>query len=100
MKPPLSGRTFPGVLAVARRLARSPCYDGVAMLTFRLTCEALWVNVRVREMNGRWMASADTSDGPSLALGSGAVEAIEAALAPFDGAIEELLASLPGREAS
>jgi hypothetical protein len=47
-------------------------------------------------MNGRWIASADTSGGPSLGLGKGAIEAIEHALEPFGPIVDELLASLPG----
>ena len=47
-------------------------------------------------MNGRWLASADTPDGPSVGLGTGAIEAIEGALESFEGAIEDLMASLPG----
>jgi hypothetical protein len=43
----------------------------------------------------RWIASADTPDGPSLGLGKGAVEAVEQALEPFAGIVDELLASLP-----
>jgi hypothetical protein len=66
------------------------------VITLRLTCDALWVDVRLREMNGRWMASADTPHGPSVGLGVGAIEAIEGALQPFEGAIEDLMASLPG----
>lgn len=64
------------------------------MDTLRLSCSTCWVDVRLREMNGRWIASADTPDGPSLGLGLGAVEAIEAALEPFEGIVDELLASL------
>jgi len=62
--------------------------------TLRLTCAQLWVDVRLREVNGRWIASADTPHGPSLGLGLGAMEAIEAALEPFEGIVDELLASL------
>lgn len=65
------------------------------MTVLRLTCSTFWVDVRLRELNGRWIASADTPDGPSLGLGKGAVEAIEAALEPFAGIVDELLASLP-----
>jgi hypothetical protein len=65
------------------------------MIVIRLTCATLGVDVRLREMNGRWLASADTPDGPSLGLGLGAMEAIEAALEPFGGIVDELLASLP-----
>lgn len=62
--------------------------------TIRLHCSTVWVDVRLREMNGRWIASADTPDGPSLGLGYGAMEAIEAALAPFEGIVDELMGSL------
>jgi hypothetical protein len=65
-----------------------------AMIVVRLSCPTFWVDVRLREMNGRWIASADTLDGPSLGLGLGAVEAIEASLEPFEGIVDELLASL------
>jgi hypothetical protein len=64
------------------------------MNTLRLTCSTFWVDVRLREMNGRWIASADTVNGPSMGLGLGAIEAIEAALEPFDGIVEELMSSL------
>ena len=47
------------------------------------------------EINGHWLASADTPDGPSLGLGSEAIEAIADALEPFDGVADELLASVP-----
>ena len=53
------------------------------MTELRLTCSAFWVDVRLREINGRWIASADTPDGPSLGLGELALEAIEQALEPF-----------------
>jgi hypothetical protein len=65
------------------------------MISFRLTCSSLWVDVRMRELNGRWIASADTPGGPSLGLGKGAIEAVEHALEPFEGIVDELLASLP-----
>ena len=65
-----------------------------AMIVLRLTCSAFWVDVRLRELNGRWIASADTPDGPSLGLGKGAIEAVEHALEPFDGVADALLASL------
>jgi hypothetical protein len=64
------------------------------METLRLSCATFWVDVRLREMNGRWLASADTPDGPSLRVGLGAMEAIEAALEPFHGIVDELMASL------
>lgn len=65
------------------------------MIVLRLTCSAIWVDVRLREINGRWIASADAPDGPSLGLGEQAIWAIEQALEPFQGIAEELLASVP-----
>ena len=65
------------------------------MIVLRLTCSAFWVDVRLRGINGRWIASADTPDGPSLGLGELALEAIDQAFGPFDGIVNELLASVP-----
>ena len=65
------------------------------MIILRLSCSSFWVDVRLREINGRWIASADTPDGPTLGLGKGAVEAIEHALERFEGIVDELLESLP-----
>jgi len=77
-----------------RSAARSKRYTSV-MILLRLRCSSFWVDVRLREINGRWIASADTPDGPSLGLGKGAIEAVEHALQPFEGIVDELLASLP-----
>jgi hypothetical protein len=65
------------------------------MITLRLTCSGFWVDVRLREINGRWIASADTPDGPSLGLGELPIDAIAQALEPFEGIADELLASVP-----
>jgi hypothetical protein len=64
------------------------------MVTLRLFCATFWVDVRLRDINGRWIASADTPAGPSLGLGFGAIEAIEGALQPFEGIVDELVASI------
>ena len=79
---------------VARCAVRSIGYT-CAVIVLRLVCSTFWVDVRLREINGRWIASADTVAGPSLGLGKGAVEAIEHALQPFEGIVDELIASLP-----
>ena len=84
-------RGRPNVRLQARRIRYTS-----SVIRFQLTCSAFWVDVRLRESSGRWVASADTPDRPSLGLGLGAVEAIEGALKPFEGLVEELLASLPG----
>ena len=65
------------------------------MIVMRLTCSPFWVDVRLLEINGHWIASADTPDGPSLGLGERAIDAIEQALEPFEGIVDELLASVP-----
>lgn len=51
--------------------------------------------MRLREINGRWIASADTPAGPSLGLAERAIDTIEQALEPFAGIVGELLASVP-----
>ncbi len=48
----------------ARSHARSAGYT-FPMIVLRLTCSSFWVDVRLRELNGRWIASADTPDAPS-----------------------------------
>ena len=65
------------------------------MYHVRLSCRELCVDVRVAGMNGRWMASADTPDGPSLGLAWTPRQALMRALNPFDGVIDDLLATAP-----
>jgi hypothetical protein len=60
-----------------------------------LSCQALWVDARVAGMNGRWIASADGPDGPTLGMGWTPRQALMRALEPFDGLIDELLATAP-----
>jgi hypothetical protein len=64
------------------------------MHQLRLTSSALDVDVRLREFNGRWLASADTADGPSLGYGLSPVGALSMALESYGVLGEELLASL------
>jgi len=61
----------------------------------RLSCTEFWVDVRVAGMNARWLASADTPDGPSLGLGWTPRQALLHALEPFDGLIDDLLQTAP-----
>jgi hypothetical protein len=65
------------------------------MRHLRLSCHAFWVDVRVAELNGRWIATADTRDGPSVGLGWTPWQALTRALEPYDGFIEELLDTAP-----
>lgn len=66
------------------------------MHEIRLHSSLYDVDVRLREFNGRWIASADTPDGqPTLGWGMSALGALWFALEPYAGVIDELLASLP-----
>jgi hypothetical protein len=62
---------------------------------FRLHYRQLLVDVRLYEVDGRWLASADTPDGPSLRTGWTPTAALVEALEPFDGIIDQLLATAP-----
>lgn len=61
----------------------------------RLVCSDFWADVRLSQLRGRWLASADTPDGPTLGLGWFPVDALEAALEPFEGIVDELLTTVP-----
>jgi hypothetical protein len=60
---------------------------------------AIVTKVPATRSNGRWLASADTVDGPSLGWGMSAFDALWQALELFDGVIDELLASFPSTSA-
>jgi hypothetical protein len=61
----------------------------------RLACTAFNVDARLVRLNGRWLASADTHDGPSLGYGQTGFAALWMALAPFELVIDELLTTVP-----
>ena len=66
------------------------------MTQLRLTHPALdfWIDVRLRERDGRWVAVADLADEPDLGLGETPSEALRGALSVFEGKLlEELVAS-------
>ena len=65
------------------------------MREFRLRGPGFWVDVRLYELNGRWLASADAPSGPTLRTGYSPLAALTEALEPFDGAIDQLLESAP-----
>jgi hypothetical protein len=67
----------------------------VSVRTVRLTCSEFYVDARLTAVEGRWSASADTPDGPSVGTAETPVDALMQALQPFDGVIDELLACLP-----
>ena len=78
--------------------ACDPGINDSLVMHYRLHSSAFWVDVRLLEVNGRWIGSADTPDGPSLGCGGGPFEALWGALEPFDGVMDELLASMPELE--
>jgi hypothetical protein len=55
------------------------------MHRFRLTHPDLdfWVDVRLREFDGKWLAVADLADEPEIGLGEDRHEAVLAALRPI-----------------
>ena len=61
----------------------------------RLFCDDFWVDVRLTEFDGRWLASADTPRGPTLGWATSPLAATIDALAPFAGRIEALMATAP-----
>jgi hypothetical protein len=65
------------------------------VMHYRLHSSAFSVDVRLLEVNGRWISSADTPGGPSLGYGCGPFEALWGALEPFSAVVDELLASMP-----
>jgi hypothetical protein len=67
----------------------------VSVRTLRLTCSEFYVDARLAALEGRWLASADTPDGPSTGTGDTPVDALMQALQPFEGVFDELIACLP-----
>lgn len=61
----------------------------------RLHYSVFSVDVRLVQLDGRWLASADTSDGPSLGLGRLPEQALIEALEPFSGIVDELMETVP-----
>lgn len=52
--------------------------------TLRLTCSEFYVDARLTAFEGRWLASADTLDGPSMGTGDTPEDALWEALQPFE----------------
>jgi hypothetical protein len=53
---------------------------GVVVVKMRLYGPEFWVDMRVTEFDGAWLASADTPDGPTLGRGRSALSAAVNAL--------------------
>ena len=60
-----------------------------------LSCAGFWVDVRLMHVDGKWLASADTPNGPSMGIGRVPEDALARALRPFEGVVDELLATVP-----
>ena len=68
----------------------------LSVQTVRLNCSQFYVDARLTALEGgRWLASADTPDGPTMGTGATAIDALIEALEPFAGELGELLACLP-----
>jgi hypothetical protein len=50
-----------------------------------------WIDVRLREFEGRWLAVADLADTPELGTGHMPAEALRRALAPFGAGLRDVL---------
>lgn len=61
----------------------------------RLHASRFWVDVRLVHLHGKWLASADTPNGPSLGLGRLPEQALIEALEPFAGIVDELMETVP-----
>lgn len=60
-----------------------------------LVGDGLRVHMRYVGLNGRWLASADTPCGPTLASGLTPLAALWRALSPYEEIIDQLMAHLP-----
>lgn len=67
-------------------------------MDLRLACSQFWVDVRLRQVGGCWLPSADTPDGPTLGWADGPMDALFAALDPYRDVRAELLASIEHEE--
>lgn len=74
---------------------RLSAVQDAAVQQYRLHCAEFWVDVRLLEVNGRWIASANSAGGPTLGCGTDAFAALWHALEPFESVVGDLLASLP-----
>ena len=61
----------------------------------RLVSSLFWVDVRLLQIDGKWLASADTTDGPSLGLGRRPKYALMQALEPYSGMVDQLMETVP-----
>lgn len=57
-----------------------------------------WIDVRLREFDGRWLAVADLADTPEVGTGESPAEVLRGALAPFGTRLRDELVACAGRE--
>jgi hypothetical protein len=80
-------------IVVVLKYSGAPYPSGVEQMTVTIDQHES-VAVRVREFNGRWIASADTPSGPSLGLARDRLAAIYMALDPYQPRIDRALDEL------
>jgi hypothetical protein len=68
---------------------------GLVVVRMRLFCDDLWVDVRLTEFDGRWLASADAPEGPTLGWSTSPLAATIDALAPFGSRVDDLIMTAP-----
>jgi hypothetical protein len=61
----------------------------------RLRSSWLLVKVRLLQLDGGWLASAETPDGPNVGIGRLPEEALTEALEPFGAIVDELMETVP-----
>ena len=67
----------------------------VDVSNLRVTCSQFCVDARLTEVEGHWLAFADTPDGPSIGTGDTPVDGLMKALEPASGAASSLPLSVP-----
>jgi hypothetical protein len=67
----------------------------IRMHRLQLSRALFWVAVRLMHVDGKWLASPDTPDVPSIGLGRIPEEALARALGPFEGVADESLSTVP-----
>lgn len=66
------------------------------MEELRLYCHLFWVDVRISQIEDRWIASADTPDGPTVGTAMTREGALYLAPEGFAEVRDELLGSMGG----
>lgn len=78
--------------------AWQPQADGAPVIRHRLHSRAFWVDVRMLEVGGAGSPRLTLRTAQVWGAGSAPFEALWGALEPFEGVVDELLASMPAFE--